>query len=240
MWIKDIKDWASSASTLDYYLLIGFSALLIVTCLVAGFVCCQSNSDERSESNGGLSSTRRSRRRDTFRGSSASNSARTGLRTYGTDEEESLIGESPDDRALLETFRMVLSNGVDLLQHTRTGNPAKVRLTLHEPKQQQQQHERRQQLGASSAWLAWKAPGRPVNGKKHLPFTEVENVVAGKRGAGFRAAKSSLKGLSADQCLSLLTTGKDSLDLQAESLMEREALVQGFSMLLAAHRRKAP
>ena len=75
------------------------------------------------------------------------------------------------------------------------------------------------------------AGGRPVNRRRELPIPEIMFIDIGKNTAGFVSGQSSTD-VPQDFCFSLVTSDQ-SLDLEATSKMEREAMAQGFSMLMA-------
>ena len=70
-----------------------------------------------------------------------------------------------------------------------------------------------------------------MNGGREIALADVMFVDTGKRTLGFTSAASAT---SADErrCFSIVTSNQ-SLDLEASSSMEREAMVQGFSMLIS-------
>ena len=78
--------------------------------------------------------------------------------------------------------------------------------------------------------LYWSG-GRPVNGVRELSIHDILFIDIGKNTAGFLSGKSAAK-VSESLCFSLVTATQ-SLDLEAASATEREAMAQGFSMLMA-------
>ena len=109
-------------------------------------------------------------------------------------------------------LRGILSDGVNMIQHGATGPAVQVHLSLRKNV------------------LYWSG-GRPVNGRRELPIPEIMFIDIGKNTAGFVSGHSA-KQVDQDLCFSLVTSDQ-SLDLEATSKMEREAMAQGFSMLMA-------
>merc|ERR1712070_1263177 len=114
-------------------------------------------------------------------------------------------GEPVTDEALLRTFRQVLASGVNILQHCIKGPVAQIHLTLNRD------------------IISWSG-GRSVNGSRELRVSDIMFVDIGKRTVAFVSGMSS-QNVNEDCCFSLVTSNQ-SLDLQASSKMEREAMAQ--------------
>lgn len=122
---------------------------------------------------------------------------------------------SPQDEALRKTFHSVLKEGMTLLLHTGDKNPKQVHLTL---------------VGTELRWKAAKVFARNLY---KIDLRDIKYVEWGKQTSTFQ--KHPSMGASEDLCFSLITD-KVTVDLEASSKVERDALVQGFSLVVGGLR----
>ena len=134
-----------------------------------------------------------------------------------SEEEIALLGdqEQVTEHDLRVTFRKLLRNGVVLLQHHGDTPGEKIRLCLGD-------HD----------ILAWDGGGFEVAGSRRVSLHDVVCIEVGRQNGGFTSCSYAVENVSEDLCFSLVTSNA-SLDLEASSLREREALAQGFIMLHA-------
>lgn len=143
-------------------------------------------------------------------GSTADSDDATSIATSATSFTEGDIGE----KELLQTFLAVLADGLALVMHTSRGKPRRVKVWLEDTE------------------LMWRA-ARSVNvmRKKHtVDINDLSHVESGKATAVFRRTANAR--LSDDLCLSLVCNNGSTIDLEASSRMEREAIKQGFAMVI--------
>lgn len=115
------------------------------------------------------------------------------------------------DQALLASFRSVLADGLTITLHSSEGRPKQVKLWLID-------HQ-----------LRW-APKNAIIKKRHKMYLEeVLFVEKGKQTATF--ARNSARN-APEQCCFSLVTQNETLDFEASSKMEREAMCQGFTLCL--------
>ena len=124
------------------------------------------------------------------------------------------------DPRLVRTLLTVLEHGMQISKYGHAG-PKPVLLTL------------------TGGELSWKTNGKlfPKSGKK-LPLSEITLVNWGKQTNTFHL--QSARGAAEDHCFSLITAASDSLDFECTSRVERDALAQGFAILVARHGQAAP
>ena len=119
-----------------------------------------------------------------------------------------------DEIAISTTMQQLRDTGVQIIAHGSKGKPKKVRLVLTENA------------------IEWRTESKKKNkiGKMHqVPLTHIMYVDVGKATTALRRVENA--SIPESLCLSLLT--KDgSLDLEASSGLERDALVNCFSLVL--------
>lgn len=119
-----------------------------------------------------------------------------------------------DEIAISTTMQQLRDNGIQIIAHGSRGKPKKVRLVLTENA------------------IEWRTESKRKNkvGKMHqVPLTHIMYVDVGKATTALRRVENAA--IPENVCLSLLT--KDgSLDLEASSSLERDALVNCFSLVL--------
>lgn len=122
---------------------------------------------------------------------------------------------SPQDEALRRTFHSVLKEGLTMLLHTgeRTAKP--IQLSL---------------VGTELRWKSVKVFARNLY---KIDLRDIRYVEWGKQTNTFQ--KHPSMGASEDLCFSLITD-KVTVDLEASSKVERDALVQGFSLVVGGLR----
>mmetsp|Transcript_44750 Transcript_44750/g.57319 ORF Transcript_44750/g.57319 Transcript_44750/m.57319 type:complete len:157 (+) Transcript_44750:93-563(+) len=131
-----------------------------------------------------------------------------------SDSDDDLNTEDPEYQ-VLKTFKQVLRNGIDFRQHGITKPSVTIHLTFHK------------------GVLYWSG-GRPItNQLREIVIKDLKFIEVGKSTNGFSDHGTAL-GVDPALCFSLITSMGDSLDLETSSNQERDACVQGFSMLIAA------
>jgi hypothetical protein len=119
-----------------------------------------------------------------------------------------------DEIAISTTMQQLRDTGIQIIAHGSKGKPKKVRLVLTENA------------------IEWRTESKRKNkiGKMHqVPLTHIMYVDVGKATTALRRVENA--SIPENLCLSLLT--KDgSLDLEASSALERDALVNCFSLVL--------
>lgn len=119
-----------------------------------------------------------------------------------------------DEIAISTTMQQLRDSGIQIIAHGSKGKPKQVRLVLTENA------------------IEWRTESKRKNkvGKMHqVPLTHIMYVDVGKATTALRRMENAA--IPENVCLSLLT--KDgSLDLEASSPMERDALVNCFSLVL--------
>ena len=119
-----------------------------------------------------------------------------------------------DEIAISTTMQQLRDTGIQIIAHGSKGKPKKVRLILTENA------------------IEWRTESKKKNkiGKMHqVPLTHIMYVDVGKATTALRRVENAA--IPENLCLSLLT--KDgSLDLEASSGLERDALVNCFSLVL--------
>lgn len=121
------------------------------------------------------------------------------------------ISSSESDEAVLATFKSVLQQGIMIRKHSTKGIKS-VSLTV---------------FGNELRWHTGKMLS--IASKKHsLNICDITRTESGKNTDVFRGRDS----VDPDRCFSLMMSN-DSLDFEASSKVERDALLQGFSLLLS-------
>jgi len=188
----------------DYYIVFGLIGGLLLICWTA---CCIYFCIDFGSPTASKKSKGRRKKGTSSAASDASGSS------YMEDEALLSSTDNPvNDSDLLRTFKKVLASGVNMIQHGASGPAVQVHLSLRKNV------------------LYWSG-GRPVNGRRELPIPDIMFIDIGKNTAGFVSGQSA-KDVDQDLCFSLVTSDQ-SLDLETTSKMEREAMAQGFSMLMA-------
>lgn len=119
-----------------------------------------------------------------------------------------------DEIAISATMQQLRDTGIEIIAHGSRGKPKKVRLVLTENA------------------IEWRTESKRKNkvGKMHqVPLTHIMYVDVGKATTALRRVENAA--VPENVCLSLLTRD-GSLDLEASSAMERDALVNCFSLVL--------
>jgi hypothetical protein len=116
---------------------------------------------------------------------------------------------------LRKTFLLVLKEGMTMLLHTGEKSPKQIQLTL---------------VGTELRWKSAKVFART---QYKVDLREIKFVEWGKQTDTF--AKQTSMSASEDMCFSLVTD-KVTVDLEASSKVERDALVQGFSLVVGGLR----
>ena len=135
--------------------------------------------------------------------------------TGGASKSKGYKDLSPQDEALRKTFHSVLKEGMTMVLHTSDKNPKQIHLML---------------VGTELRWKAAKVFARNMY---KIDLRDIKYVEWGKRTNTFQKQASS--GASEDMCFSLITE-KVTVDLEASSKVERDALVQGFSLVVSGLR----
>ena len=139
-----------------------------------------------------------------------SSGAATGTATYN------------DEIAISTTMQQLRDTGVQIIAHGSKGKPKKVRLVLTE-----NAIEWRTESKSSSS----SSKRKHKIGKMHqVPLTHIMYVDVGKATTALRRMENAA--IPENLCLSLLTK-EGSLDLEASKGLERDALVNCFSLVLA-------
>lgn len=119
-----------------------------------------------------------------------------------------------DEIAISTTMQQLRDTGIQIIAHGSKGKPKKVRLSLTE------------------VAIEWKTESKKKNkvSKTHqVPLTHIMYVDVGKATTALRRVENA--SIPDNLCLSLLTK-EGSLDLQASTALERDALVNCFSLVL--------
>jgi hypothetical protein len=145
----------------------------------------------------------------------ASSSSSSAAQTGGNRAFKSSVTLSPQDEALRKTFLSVLKEGMTMLLHTGEKSPKQIQLTL---------------VGTELRWKSAKVFART---QYKVDLREIKFVEWGKQTDTF--AKQTSMSASEDMCFSLVTD-KVTVDLEASSKVERDALVQGFSLVVGGLR----
>ncbi len=119
-----------------------------------------------------------------------------------------------DEIAISTTMQQLRDTGVQIIAHGSKGKPKKVRLILTENA------------------IEWRTESKRKNkiGKTHqVPLTHIMYVDVGKATTALRRMENAA--IPENLCLSLLTK-EGSLDLEASDSLERDALVNCFSLVL--------
>lgn len=135
--------------------------------------------------------------------------------TSGAGKSKGYKDLSPQDEALRKTFHSVLKEGMTMVLHTSEKNPKQIHLTL---------------VGTELRWKAAKVFARNMY---KIDLRDIKYVEWGKQTNTFQKQVSSAA--SDDQCFSLVTE-RVTVDLEASSKVERDALVQGFSLVVSGLR----
>lgn len=123
--------------------------------------------------------------------------------------------EFNDEIAISTTMQQLRDTGIQIIAHGSKGKPKSVRLVLSEN---------------AIEWRTESSKKKGKVGKNHrVPLTHIMYVDVGKQTTALRRVENAA--ISENLCLSLLTK-EGSLDLEASSAMERDALVNCFSMVL--------
>jgi len=128
-----------------------------------------------------------------------------------------------DDLSVSAVMQQLRDPGLLITAHGSRGKPKIVRLQLVNTAITWRTENRRKVPGIS--------PGIPPKvGKVHsVPLTNIMYIDAGKQTTALRRVENS--GIPENLCFSLLTK-EGSLDLEASSPLERDALVTSFSLVL--------
>jgi hypothetical protein len=128
-----------------------------------------------------------------------------------------------DDLSVSAVMQQLRDPGLLITAHGSRGKPKIVRLQLVNSAITWRTENRRKAPGMS--------PGIPPKvGKVHsVPLTNIMYIDAGKQTTALRRVENS--GVPENLCFSLLTK-EGSLDLEASSALERDALVTSFSLVL--------
>lgn len=152
------------------------------------------------------------------------------------DEEQVVFGQPPPNQQgqgmmdLQQNEEIVISAamqqlrdpGVLIVAHGSRGKPKTVRLQLTESAVTWRTETRKKSIGGASA--------KPKMGKLHqVPLSHIMYVDVGKQTTALRRVENA--SVSDALCFSLLTK-EGSLDLEANSPRERDALVSCFSLVL--------
>jgi hypothetical protein len=192
----------------DYYIIFGLIGGLLLVCWAACCLYfCIDFGNPRDAISRRVNAKKGSKKKGFLDGASDGSGS-----SYMEDEALLSADQPVNDQDLLRTFKKVLASGVNMIQHGATGPAVQIHLSLRKNV------------------LYWSG-GRPVNAKRELAIPDIMFIDICKNTAGFVAGSSS-KGVEQDVCFSLVTSDQ-SLDLEATSKMEREAMAQGFSMLMA-------
>lgn len=141
-----------------------------------------------------------------------------GVGSYGSTTSEAHHTSPPGkikDRALIDTFKSVLSEGYHVTLHRSTGKPRAVRICID---------------AEDPTALRWSVVKSITRRQYSLDLSDVTAVEIGTRNFTKNALTSTELPHYEDMCFSL-TTQTSSLDIQTTSKMEREAMAQGFTML---------
>lgn len=129
------------------------------------------------------------------------------------------MATSPSDSALAQTLLTVLNQGMTLMIYNEHGaKQAKVTL-----------------VGGSI--LHWRTERMFSKKGKQLNIREVLFVNWGKQTNKFHLPGSKV---AVEDCCFSLVTAKESLDFEASSKVERDALAQGFTILITRFKDKSP
>lgn len=120
---------------------------------------------------------------------------------------------SNPDAALLSTFTSVMQHGINVMLHTAKG-PKQIQLTMDD----------------TTSTLKWNSAKMFARKKNELQLSRVLFIELGKQTNNFHLA--SAKVTADDLCFSLVTQDS-TLDIEASSKVERDALAQGFAIMLA-------
>lgn len=138
-----------------------------------------------------------------------------------------LAGNNNDDNneiIISTTMQQLREPGILIVAHGSRGKPKTVRLQLTETAITWRTETRKKQLGPGKTTLP------PKMGKLHqVPLHHIMYVDVGKQTTALRRVENA--GVAESLCFSLLTK-EGSLDLEASSPRERDALVNCFSLVL--------
>jgi hypothetical protein len=129
------------------------------------------------------------------------------------------MAPSPGDSALAQTLLSVLNQGMTLMIYSKDG-AKQANVTL-----------------VGGAELHWRTLKLFSKKGKQLNLREVLFINWGKQTNKFHLP--SAKG-AIDECCFSLVTAKDTIDFEASSKVERDALAQGFTILLTRFKEKRP
>lgn len=132
--------------------------------------------------------------------------------SLGSEGNVQAIDRDVSDQTLLNTFISVLSEGLTITMHGSKGRPKQIKLWLE-----------------GDYTLKWASTKALVKKKKKMNLHDVLFVEVGKQTTNF--ARATARAANEDLCFSLVTQ-TTTLDLESSSKMEREAMTQGFSMIL--------
>jgi len=119
---------------------------------------------------------------------------------------------NPHDEALRRTFYSVLKEGMTMVLHTADKNPKQIHLTL---------------VNTELRWRSLKVFAR---NQYKIDLRDIRSIEWGKQTSNFQ--RSTAFAVADETCFSLVTE-KIVVDLEASSKVERDALVQGFTIVVS-------
>lgn len=129
------------------------------------------------------------------------------------------------DREMFTKFSAIMGAGIIVSLHTTKG-PRPIKFSIQEVEVRWETAVRRDP-----------PPGAPVGTvvpptkRYKLRLVDIVHVEVGKETSNFRKQRESNKGVSDDLCFSLVTE-KTTLDLEATSKLDRDAIVRGFRLAI--------
>jgi hypothetical protein len=139
--------------------------------------------------------------------------------------ETMMFGNQNEDIVISAAMQQLRDPGVLIVAHGSRGKPKTVRLQLTE-----QAITWRTETTRKSSTAAGAATAKAKMGKLHqVPLSHIMYVDVGKQTTALRRVENA--SVSESLCFSLLTK-EGSLDLEAHSPRERDALVSCFSLVL--------
>jgi len=131
--------------------------------------------------------------------------------------------------SLVDTFRNVLAEGLTMHLHSSTQSKEVFLWLQGGPLPEDRGRRRSQSRAASPHLLCWRPTGSVSRRAYQLDLSEVLFVEVGKQTPVLRTGSGA--GVDEDHCLSLITPNM-SVDFEASSKVEREAMAQGFALLI--------
>ena len=198
-----------------YSVLTGLIILVIAGCVIGAFSCLDYLADKGLDDNKTQVST-------LTQSEDGRTPRKRKVRIEGDDSSEasSLLDDGTQiktDKALMDTFLKVLTNGIKLKMHSSKDKaPKEVKLSLDKNVLNWKNVNSRNIMGAFK--------------QKSMDLKNVKTIVWGKNTEVFMKEMSA--STPADVCFSLVGEDGLTLDFEVSSPVERDSLAQGFTILI--------